>query len=154
MHDYLLVFFNQNIFCSSHARGGKHHRHSLIALRNLYTHANNWNIETFPLLIGIHTRWDHFTILFSPTSFCIYSLNRECVSYRKPGQTGKEIQPSYNRTQEPFQSWSTNITSDSRMLLWIQDTRKWFSPGKLSLNNWLSRKCFILMESLVILFPV
>ena len=66
---------------------------------------------------------------------CIYSLNRECVSYHKPGQTGKVIQPSYNRTQKPFQSWSTNITSDSRMILWTQDTRKWFSPGQTCLTT-------------------
>ena len=127
MHGFLLVSFNQNNFCSSHARGGKHHRHILIALRNSYTHANNWNMETFPLVIGIHTRCDHFTIFFHPLQFviihwsanvCINLSNRECVSYRKPGQTGKVIQPSYNRTQKPFQSWSTNITSDSRVILW------------------------------------
>ena len=41
MHDYLMVSFNQNNVSSSHAWGGEHHCHNLIALRNLYMHANN-----------------------------------------------------------------------------------------------------------------
>ena len=76
------------------------------------------------------------------------SLKGKSLPYRKPGQTGKVKQPSYNTLTEPFQPWSTNITKDSRKILWTQNTRKWFSPGKLSPIIGLLRKCFIQMKSL------
>ena len=47
-----------------------------------------------------------------------------------------------------------NKTKDNRVILWIQDTRKWFSPGKLSPINGLLRKCFIQMKSLPTLHAV
>ena len=72
----------------------------------------------------------------------------KCLLYRKPGQTGKVILSRYKTPTEPFQSWSTNITKDSRKILWTQKTRKWFSPGKLSPIIGLLRKCFIQMKSL------
>ena len=59
------------------------------------------------------------------------SLKRKCLPYRKPGQTRRTIQRSYNTPSEPFQSWSTIITSDSRMILRKQNTGKWFSHVKL-----------------------
>ena len=76
------------------------------------------------------------------------SLKGKSLPYRKLGQTGKVKQPSYNTLTEPFQPWSTNITKDSRKILWTQKTRKWFSPGKLSPIIGLLRKCFIQMKSL------
>ena len=69
------------------------------------------------------------------------SLKGKSLPYRKPGQTGKVKQPSYNTLTEPFQPWSTNITKDSRKILWTQNTRKWFSPGKLA-YNWIIAEVF------------
>ena len=45
------------------------------------------------------------------------SLKGKCVPYRKPGQTGKVILSNHNTPTEPFQSLSTNMTSDSTMIL-------------------------------------
>ena len=82
------------------------------------------------------------------------SLKGKCLSYRKPGQTGSVKVSSHNTPTELFQSWSTNITNDSKMILWIQNTRKWFSPVKLSFITGFLRKCFMLMKSLPTLFAV
>ena len=59
------------------------------------------------------------------------SMKRKCLPYRKPGQTRRTIQRSYNTPSKPFQSWSTIITSDSRMIIRKQNTSKWFSHVKL-----------------------
>ena len=82
------------------------------------------------------------------------SLKGKCIPYHKPGQTGKGTLPSYNTPTEPFQSRYTHITSDNRMILWTQNTRKWVSPGKLSPINGLLRKCFLKMKSLPTLHVV
>ena len=37
------------------------------------------------------------------------SLKGKSLPYRKPGQTGKVKQPSYNTLTGPYQPWSTNI---------------------------------------------
>ena len=76
------------------------------------------------------------------------SLKGKCVPYRKPGQTGKVILSNNNTPTEPFESLSTNITSDSTMILWIQNNRKLFFHGKLLPIIGLLRKCFIQMKSL------
>ena len=82
------------------------------------------------------------------------SLKGKSLPYRKPGQTGKVILSIHNTLTEQFQPWSTNITKDSRKILWTQNTRKWFSPGKLSPIIGLLRKCFIQMKCLPTLHVV
>ena len=84
------------------------------------------------------------------------SLKGKCVPYRKPVQTDKVILSNHNTPTEPFQSLSTNIhvISDSAMILWIQNNRKWFCHGKLLPIIGLLRKCFIQMKSLPTLHVV
>ena len=122
-------------------------------------HINSWNMLSIYLkansyTLGLICSIFHFffiLILIGRILYLIF-LNGECVYYRKPELRGKLALPSYNTPPEPFQSWSTHITRNNRMILWTQITREWFSPEKLSLNNGLSRKCIILLNSLVIFF--
>ena len=53
---------------------------------------------------------------FIPHNMVLSSLKGKCLPYRKPGQIGKITRHSHNTTREPFQPWSTNITSESRMI--------------------------------------
>ena len=129
----------------------------------LCTHANNWNVLYLYSLLSLEFMMRSLDngvsiyssiILFNSMNIALNLRYDKCEPYRKPEQTRSVIQPSYNTTKEPLQSWSTNIRRDSRMILWTQITGKLVSPGKRALKNGFLRKCFIHMTSLAILCPL